>query len=117
VGEALLARRVDALDRALERVQALQQDVDRLVREAARALAQQLEDVLHLVGERRHGGEAHGRAHALQGVGDAEDLVDRLAVLRVLLDAHDGEVQLLEVLAALREEHRQVAGGVHQALR
>ena len=43
------------------------------------ALAQQLEDVLHLVRERRHAGEAHRRAHALQRVRDAEDLVDRLA--------------------------------------
>ena len=29
----------------------------------------------------------------------------------LLLDAHDGEVELLEVLARLGEEHRQVLGG------
>ena len=76
-----------------------------------RALAQQLEDVLHLVRERRHAGEAHRRAHALQRVRDAEDLVDRLLVVGGLLDADDGEVELLQVLAALGQEHREVLGG------
>ena len=52
--EALGAVGVDRVDGGLERVEALEQDVDRLARQAARALAQQLEDVLHLVGEGGH---------------------------------------------------------------
>ena len=52
----------------------------------AGALTQQLEDVLHHVGQLGDRGEAHRRAHALQRVRDAEDLVDGLAVVRVLLE-------------------------------
>ena len=100
-----------------QRVEALEQHVDRVALEAALALAQQLEDVLHAVRERGHAVEAHRRAHALQRVRDAEDLVDRLAVVGRLLDADDGEVELLEVLARLGEEHRQVLGDVHQIFR
>jgi hypothetical protein len=50
-------------------------------------------------------------------VRDAEDLVDRLPVLGVLLDADHGKVQLLEVLARLREEHVEVLIEVHQLFR
>ena len=85
--------------------------------EPAAPLAQQLEDVLHRVRERCDALEAHRRAHALQGVRDPEDLADRLVVVGRLLDADDGEVQLLEVLAALREEHRQVLVEIHHAFR
>ena len=115
--DLLLAGRLDRVGGGRERVQALEQDVDRLAAEPVGALTQELEDVLHLVRERRHAGEAHRRAHALHRVRDAEDRVDRLRVVRLLLDPHDGEVELLEVLAALREEHGQVFGGVHQLLR
>jgi hypothetical protein len=108
---------VDRVDRARERVEAGQQDVDDLAGEARPALAQQLEDVLHLVRQGRHALEAHGRGHALQRVGDAEDRVDGLAVVGRLLEAHDGQVQLLEVLPALGQEHREVLGGVHQIFR
>ncbi len=111
--QRLLAVGLDVVDRALEGVEAAQQHVDRVAAQADAALAQELEDVLHLVGQRGHSGEAHRRAHALEGVGDPEDLVDRLAVVGLLLDAHDGEVELLEVLARLREEHGQVLGNVH----
>jgi hypothetical protein len=48
-------------------------------------------------------------------VGDAEDLVDGVAVVRRFLDPDDGQVQVLEVLAAFGEEHAQVLGDVHQA--
>ena len=115
--EALGAVGVDGVDRARERVQAGEQDVDDLAGQARAALAQQLEDVLHLVREGRHALEAHGRGHALQGVGDAEDRVDGLAILGRLLEAHDGEVELLEVLPALGQEHRKVLGGIHQSFR
>ena len=115
--EVLGAVGLDRVDGRLERVEALEQDVDRGAVEAAAALAQQLEDVLHLVRERRHALEAHRRAHALQGVRDAEDLVDRLAVVGRLLDPDDGEVELLEVLAGLGQEHREVLGDVHQIFR
>jgi hypothetical protein len=50
-------------------------------------------------------------------VRDPEDRVDRGLIVGLLLDLHDGEVELLEVLAPLRQEHRQVLGGVHQLLR
>jgi hypothetical protein len=46
-------------------------------------------------------------------VGDPEDLVDRLLVVGALLDADDGEVELLEVLAPLREEHGEILGRFH----
>ena len=115
--EALGAVGVDRVDRARERVQAGEQDVDDLAGQARAALAQQLEDVLHLVREGRHALEAHGRGHALQGMGDAEDRVDGLAIVGRLLEAHDGEVELLEVLPALGQEHRKVLGGVHQSFR
>ena len=81
--------------------------------QAALALAQELEDVLHLVRQRGHAGEAHRRAHALQGVRDAEDLVDRLLVVRALLDPDDRQVELLEVLTALGQEHGEVFRDVH----
>ena len=34
----------------------------------------------------------------------------------LLLDPDDGEVELLEVLAPLGEEHRQVLGDVHRSV-
>jgi hypothetical protein len=113
--QALGAVGLDRVGGGGEGIQALEQDVDRLARQAARALAQQLEDVLHLMGEGGHALEAHGGAHALQRVRDAEDLVDRRAVVGLLLDAHDGEVELLQVLAALGEEHREVLARVHRS--
>jgi hypothetical protein len=115
--QRLGVRALDRVDVGLHRVERRQADVDRLAVQAALALAQELEDVLHLVREGGHGGEAHGRAHALHGVGDAEDLVDGLLVVRRLLDLHDGDVQLLEVLARLGQEHREVLGDVHQLFR
>jgi hypothetical protein len=48
-------------------------------------------------------------------VGDPEDLVDRGPVLRVVLQLDDRDVELLKMLARLREEHRHVFGGVHHA--
>ena len=48
-------------------------------------------------------------------VRDAEDLVDRLRVVGRLLDPDDGEVELLQVLAPLGEEHGEVL--VHQLFR
>jgi hypothetical protein len=105
---------LDAVEGGGERVEALEQDVDRVAREAVGALAQQLEDVLHLVGQGGHAREAHRRAHALQRVCDAEDLVDGRSVVGLLLDAHDGEVELLQVLAALGEEHLGVLARVHR---
>ena len=106
------AGRVDRVDGGLERVQALQQHVDGGALEAAAPLAQKLEDVLHLVREGRHAGEAHGRAHPLHGVRDAKDLVDRLAVVGRLLDPDHREVELLQVLTSLGQEHREVLGYV-----
>jgi hypothetical protein len=80
--------------------------------EPAAPLAQQLEHVLHLVRERRHPGVAHRGAHPLHGVRDPEDLVDRLGVVGRLLDPDDREVELLQVLTTLGEEHREVLGDV-----
>lgn len=112
--EALLSVLVDVLDAALEHVEAGQHRVDGVAGEPAAPLAQELEDVLHLVRELRHRGEAHRRAHALHRVRDAEDLIDLLLVLGVLLDLEDREVQLLQMLAAFRQEHREILGGVHR---
>ena len=107
---------LDRVDRVGQRVEALEQHVDGGALEPALALAQELEDVLHLVREGRHAGEAHRRAHALQGVRDPEDLVERLVVVAVLLDPDDREVELLEVLTRFGEEHGQVVGVLHQAV-
>src|SRR3954467_15468447 len=66
-GVDLLA--VAGLDRVhggAEGVQALEDDVDGLAMQAAGALAQQLEDVLHLVGDGGDALEAHRRAHPLE---------------------------------------------------
>ena len=111
--EVLDAVCVDRVDRGLERVEALEHDVDDRPVERGLPLAQKLEDVLHLVRERRDGGVAHRRGHPLERVRAAEDLVDRVAVGGVFLDADDGEVERLEVLARLREEHGEVLGRVH----
>ena len=111
--DLLLAALVDRVDRGREGVEALEQDVDRRARQAALALAQQLEDILHLVRQGRHAGEAHRRAHALQRVRDPEDLVDRVLVVGPLFDADDRKVELLEVLAPLGQEHREVVGRFH----
>jgi hypothetical protein len=111
--DALGAVGLDGLDGPRQRVQALEQHVDGVMGEPGAALAQELEDVLHLVGEGGHALEAHGGARALQRVGDAEDRVDRLAVARVGLDLDDGEVELLEVLGRLGEEQRQVLVELH----
>ena len=115
--QRLLSVGLDRLNRLRERVQAGEHGVDRLGLEARAALAQQLEHVLHRVRELGDLRESHGRAHALQRVRDTEDLVDRRRILGVLLQPDDREVQLLEVLARLGEEHRHVLGGIHQLLR
>ena len=108
---------LDAVDGRVERVDAGQQHVDGVAVEAVAPLAEQLEDVLHRVRQLRDGVVAHRRAHALERVGDAEDLVDRGPVVGPLLDAHDREPEPLEVLARLGDEHREVLGDVHQPSR
>jgi hypothetical protein len=108
---------LDRVDSLRQRVEAAQQHGDGVAAEPAAALAQQLEHILHLVRQRRHAGEPHRRAHALERVRDAEDLVDGLGIVGVLLDPDDREVELLEVFAALGEEHRQVFGDVHRIRR
>ena len=110
-----LAGLVDRLDGGGERVEAVEEDVDGGTLEPTLALAQELEDVFHLMRERRHAGEAHRRAHPLHGVRDAEDLVDRVRVVRRLLDPDHGEVELLKVLAPFGQEHGEVL--VHQPFR
>ena len=113
--DRLLAGLVDRLDGRGERVEAVEQHVDRGALEPAAALAQQLEDVLHLMRERRHAGEAHRRAHPLHGVRDTENLVDRLRVVGLFLDPDHREVELLQVLTPLGQEHGEVL--VHQPFR
>ena len=108
---------LDAVDGRVERVDAGQQHVDGVAVEAVAPLAEQLEDVLHRVRQLRDGVVAHRRAHALERVGDAEDLVDRRPVVGPLLDADDREPEPLEVLARLGDEHREVLGDVHQPSR
>ena len=48
---------------------------------------------------------------------DAEDRIDAVGVFGSLLEGHDREVELLQVLAALGDEHRQVVARIHQLLR
>ena len=115
--DAFLALGLDGYDRRRERVHAFEENIDRLALETPGALAKQLEHVLHRVRQLGDTGEAHRRAHPLEGVGDAEDQIDRLAVGWVLFDRDDGEVELLQVLARLGQEHRQVVANVHQRLR
>ncbi len=115
--ETLDAFGVDRLEGVAERVEALEEHVDRRALESTGALPEQFEDVLHRVGQRCDALEAHRRAHALEGMRDSEDLADRLRVVRHLFDADDRQVELLEVLAALGEEHRQVFVELHQAFR
>ncbi len=115
--ELFAAVRFDALERDAKPVEALEQNVDRVATDAAAPLAQQLEDVLHRMREPRDALEAHRRAHALERVRDPEDLVERLDVVRSLFDANDCEVQLLQMLAALREEHGEVLVEIHQTFR
>ena len=112
--QLLLTVGLDRFHRGVQRVEAGEHGVDGVAGEGTAALAQQLEDFLHLVRELGDLVEAHGRAHPLQRVRDPEDLLERRPILGVLLEAHDGEVELLQVLAGLREEHRHVLGVVHQ---
>ena len=115
--QGLLAVGLDRFKGRGERVEAGQDGVDGLAGQSLAALAQQLEDVLHLVRELGDLGEAHGRAHALERVGGPEDLIHRLAVPGVLLQADDRQVQFLQVLLRLGQEHGHVFGGVHYAFR
>jgi hypothetical protein len=46
-------------------------------------------------------------------VRDPEDLVDGLLIVGALLDADNRKVELLKVLPALGEEHREVFRGLH----
>ena len=115
--ERLVAVGLDRLRRRRQGVQASEDRVDGFDRKSVGALAQKLEHVLHLVGELRDRREAHRRAHALERVGDAEDLLDGRAVLGVLFEPDDRKIQLFEVLARLRDEHRHVLGGVHHDFR
>ena len=110
----LLAVGLDLVGHPLEGVEAGEQRVERVAPEPVGPRLHALHHVLHLVREGGHAGEAHGRAHALEGVGDAEDLVDRLRVGRVLLDLDESQVEALEVLPGLRQEHRQVVRELHQ---
>ena len=115
--ETLDAFGVDRLERVAERIEAFEQHIDGVALESAATLPEQLEDVLHRVRQRGDALEAHRCAHPLERVRDPEDLADRLRVVRVLFDADDRQVQLLKVLAAFSEEHRQIFVEVHQAFR
>jgi hypothetical protein len=50
-------------------------------------------------------------------VRDAEDLVDRVAIVGLLLDPHEGEVEVLQMLPRLGEEHREIGVELHQRTR
>ena len=113
--KSLFAVVLDPVDGLGQRVEAGEHGVDDVVRERAGALAEKLEHLLHLMRELGDCGETHRRAHALERVSDPEDLIDRRAVLWVLLKRDDRDVEFLEVLARLGEEHRHVLGGVHHA--
>ncbi len=115
--ELLAAIGLDRFDRLRQRVEAGEDRVDGVLAEPAGPLAEQLEHLLHLMGQLRDRGEPHRGAHALEGMGDAEDLVERRTIRGVLLQLDHGEVEFLEVLARLRQEHGHVLGGVHYAFR
>jgi hypothetical protein len=115
--ELLHAVRLDRFDRLRERVEAGQHRGDGIFGEAAGALTEQLEHILHLMRELGDRGEAHRGAHPLEGVRDPEDPVDGVAVGRVVLQLHDRDVQFLQMLPRLGEEHGHVLGGVHHAFR
>ena len=112
-----LAVGLDLADHLREHVEAVEQHVDGGAVDAAGALAQQREDVFHRVCQRGDGVVAHRRGHALDRVGDAEDLVERLAVVGAGLQRDDGRIQRLEVLSRLGEKQLYVLGVVDLARR
>ena len=115
--ELLAAVGLDRFDRLRQRVEAREDGVDGILAEAARPLSEQLEHLLHLMGQLCDLSEPHRRAHSLEGVGDTEDLVQRRTIRGVLLELDHGEVEFLEVLSRLGQEHGHVLGGVHYAFR
>jgi len=80
------------------------------------AIAHPREHLLHAVREAGHRLEAHGRAHPLEGVRDAEDDRQRLGVGRVALQVEERGVEGLKALPALVQEEAEILGGLHAAV-
>src|SRR5579871_577900 len=107
--------RLDRLQHLAQSVDRLQQQLDRVRRDHAGAVAHLVEQRLDAVREVRDLHEAEGRGAALDRVGGAEDRVDRLAV-GVDVEVQQPRLHGVETLEALFEEdledlfHFQVDG-------
>ena len=71
------------------------------------------ENILHIMGQSLHPLIAHGSRHTLQGMGGAEDLIDRIHVLRILLQGEDLRIQILQMFIGFIKENLKILAYIH----
>ena len=89
---------LDIVDILLQRVQALEQNIDHPGLYLESTVPDLRKYVLHIMGKRLHPLISHGPGHALQGVGSPENFIDRIHIFRILLQIHDLIAQILQML-------------------
>ena len=97
VYEILWVAVADVVDHLLEGIEALEEDIDDVLVELELFLADEIEDVLHLVRKLCDLVVAHRRGHALQRVRIAENIVDDRYIVLVFLQLQETFVQGLQM--------------------
>ncbi len=97
----------------LQRIQTLEQYVDHIRLHLDIAVSHLRENILHIMGQSLHPLIAHGSRHTLQGMGGAEDLIDRIHVLRILLQGEDLRIQILQMFIGFIKENLKILAYIH----
>ena len=82
----------------LKLIKASENHADRFTGHLQFSCFEKIQHILHVVGELRHGGIAHGRRHALQCMGRTEDLIDDARAFRILFQYQKIFIKTLKVL-------------------
>ena len=113
IDEILRITIADVIDHLLQGVNAFEQDIDDVLVEFQLLFADEVEHILHLMGQLGDLVVAHRRRHALQGMCVTEDLIDDRNILCIVLQTQQAIVQRLQMLMRLVQEHVHILIGIH----
>ena len=97
----------------LQRVKTLEQHIDHIRFHFDIAVSHLGENIFHIMCQRLHSLIAHGSRHTLQGMGGTEDLIDRIHILRILLQRKDLRIQILQMFIGFIKENLKILAYIH----